>query len=74
MGNYISGVYSSRKPVVHERTKCNLMLGNVCCHFSYHLLSEDISTTAYNIKILSFICECESLSPELLQENMTTAV
>ena len=74
MGNYISGVYSSRNSLVHEGTKCILMSGNVCCHSPYHLLSQDISMTAHSIKILSFLCKCESLSPELLQENRATAV
>jgi len=51
MGNYISCVYNSRKPVVHEGTKCNLMTDNGCCHSSYPLLSKDISMTEHRITI-----------------------
>jgi len=72
--NYISGVYNSRKPVVHEGTKCSLMSGKGCCQSSYPLLSEDISMTAHSIKILSFLYGCESLSPMLLQENRATVL
>jgi len=49
MGNYIIGVYNSKKPVVHDGTKCSLMSGDGCCHSSYPLRSEDISMRVHGI-------------------------
>jgi len=70
LGNYISGVYNSRKPVAHEGTKRNLMSVKSCCHFSHPLLSEDISTTVHSIETLSF-CVDVSSSPVRTEEKPT---